>query len=219
MNRSRRVALALALSALGALGLAGLRSHFQLVLVAGSSMQPTLEDGDLLLLDRQAYQHGVTPQRGDVVVVRRAHEYLVKRIVGLPGETVEVASGIVLVNGVREAPGHPLLAGSLDIGRGRLASQRFAVLGDNRSLPLSEIVHAVVSPEDIVGRVVRVVRMASQGPPPVLRENPALPGDPAPGRDQFRRPLPQPSAPPAHPASQRLWHAERAAAQGSFSAS
>lgn len=216
MRFSRRLAFSLALVVLGAGSLIGLRLHFQLVLVSGSSMQPTLQDGDLLILDRQAYRDGATPRRGDVVVVRRSHEYLVKRIVGLPGETVEVSSGMVLVNGIRQTPGHPVLAGSLDIGRGRLASERFAVLGDNRSLPLSEVVHAVVSPEQIVGRVIRVARLGSQ---PILGEAPSLRNDPVPAPARLRRPDPQPSSPSTHPVARRLWHAEASAASDPLSAS
>jgi signal peptidase I len=71
------------------------------VTVAGKSMQPTLASGDRVLVDRAAFVwHG--PARGDVVVFRcpsRADTLCVKRVAGLPGETIELAADGILADG------------------------------------------------------------------------------------------------------------------------
>jgi signal peptidase I len=130
-----------------------LQSQFRLVLVVGDSMRPTLNHGDLLLADKRAYRDR-QPERGDLVVVWYHRELIVKRIVGLPGEVVEVIDGDLFVNHrllvEREGP----KGDRLNIGRGQLAQDRFAVLGDNRGLLEGQTVHAIVSKDDIVGVVV-----------------------------------------------------------------
>jgi signal peptidase I len=71
------------------------------VAIHGDSMEPTLSRGSRVIVDRAAYLWH-KPQRWDVVVFRcptKANELCVKRIVGLPGETVSLAGGHVLVDG------------------------------------------------------------------------------------------------------------------------
>lgn len=137
--------------AVSVLGVARLR--FEGILVNGPSMEPTLCTGDLLLLDRRAFAHR-PPAREDLVIVRHRDGRMVKRIVGLPGETVEVRRSVLFINDAPLPSLHPVLPGYLDIGRGRLGPDRYAVLGDNRSLSPEETVHAVVGREAILGRVV-----------------------------------------------------------------
>src|SRR5262249_17813688 len=76
-----------------------LRHHFSFALAIGDSMQPTLNSGDVLLVYRTAYAH-VNPQRGDIILARVDDELVVKRVVGLPGEEVEVKSGALYINDV-----------------------------------------------------------------------------------------------------------------------
>lgn len=137
--------------------LLGLRAHFCLCLVKGESMLPGLRSGDLLLVDRLAYRMAA-PQRGDVVVARDRADLIVKRVVGLPGDEVELDRGRLYVNGRPLAEAYPVQPGALSLGKGRLFEDRYALLGDNRSLPVSLTVHAVVSKEQIVGKVVATLR-------------------------------------------------------------
>jgi signal peptidase I len=127
--------------------------RYRLVWVVGDSMLPTYRTGDLLVVDKRAY-HGTPPSRDDVIVARHHNELIVKRVVGLPGEQIAVSYGRVQVNGVAHAARHDVQLGLLDIAPGRLLSDRYAVLGDNRSISPSLFVHAIVGPEQIVGRVV-----------------------------------------------------------------
>ena len=112
------------------------------VTVAGSSMAPTLEEPQRLLVDRTAYAFR-EPRRWEIVVFRSpvdARLLCVKRVVGLPGETVSLEGGDVLINGRRIAK--PLDV-EYDIRYGdrtgsrdgwRLGPQEYFVLGDNAAI-------------------------------------------------------------------------------------
>lgn len=102
--------------------------------VFGNSMQPTLHSGQYVIVSKLAY-HFREPQRGDVVVFEPpngAHDDYIKRIIGLPGEHVEVHGGAVWIDGYRlEEPyiSSPIAySGSWDLG-----SDEYFVLGDNRA--------------------------------------------------------------------------------------
>ncbi len=76
-------------------------------IVREHSMENTLSDGDYLFVSRQTYKlFGGEPQHGDIVVfeseletVQGKNKYLIKRVIGLPGDTVSISDGIVYVNG------------------------------------------------------------------------------------------------------------------------
>jgi len=116
-------------------------------------MLPNLGPGDLLLVDTRAYQHA-EPCRGDVVVARDADAWIVKRIVGLPGEEVEVRRGALYVNGLPKPEPYPRTEGPLDVGNGKLFAGDFATLGDNRAIPTVLAIHPVISKPDILGKVI-----------------------------------------------------------------
>ena len=72
----------------------------------GISMEPNFEGGDYLLVSKQAYTNGKTPQRGDVVVFVShqkdqdgKYKKLIKRVIALPGDMVAVEGGKVYING------------------------------------------------------------------------------------------------------------------------
>ena len=76
---------------------------FQPFFVQGASMEPTYQDREYLIIDELSYRFH-EPQRGDVVVFRYPNDpsqYFIKRVIGLPGDTVEVREGSVWVNGKR----------------------------------------------------------------------------------------------------------------------
>ncbi len=103
-------------------------------IVDGSSMTPTLGTGQYVLVNRMAYLTG-TPQRGDVIVLHSPEDSdtdLIKRLIGLPGETISIADGVVRVNDV------PLHEPYLNTppryqGEWTLGAEEFFVLGDNRN--------------------------------------------------------------------------------------
>lgn len=143
----------LTLGALLFLVLLVLGSNFQLVIVKGASMQPTFRTGDLLLVYKFAYRTR-EPQRADIVVSRYRGDLIVKRVVGLSGEEVAVQSGSLLINGIQNIEGHGIEPGELTIETGKLFNGKFALLGDNRAVSVSEQIHAVVAKSDMVGKVI-----------------------------------------------------------------
>ncbi len=148
-TRSKRLLVAIAMCS----GLILLQGRFRLGVVIGDSMLPGLTTGDILLIHKRAYD-AANPGRGDVVLARFGNESIVKRVVGLPGEEVALQFGRIYVNGEAVAEPQKTLPGTLSINPGRLFRDRFALLGDNRTVGLSTFVHAVVSKDEIVGKVV-----------------------------------------------------------------
>ena len=105
---------------------------------SGESMETTLSDGDHLIVDKISYRFR-DPERYDIVVFPYRLEentYYIKRIIGLPGETVQIVDGYVYINGVQldehygneimEKPG--IAAEPVTLGE-----DEYFVLGDNRN--------------------------------------------------------------------------------------
>ncbi len=82
----------------------------RLVRVAGDSMAPTYRSSDLLLT-RPLGRAGVRARRGDVVVFRRGKLRMIKRVVGVPGDLVELEAGRLFVNG-EPVDGRPRVPGA-----------------------------------------------------------------------------------------------------------
>lgn len=105
--------------------------------VYGNSMTPSLNDGDYVLVNRFSYLIG-KPKRFDVVVFRyqNSERTYIKRIIGLPGETVQIVDGAVIINGeILEEPTERDLI--LEPGRAvnpvLLGDDEYFLLGDNRN--------------------------------------------------------------------------------------
>lgn len=103
--------------------------------VDGPSMLPTLHNGERLMIDKISYRLR-EPQRGEIVVFRypaNPREHFIKRIIGLPGDVVEIRGGRVYINGV--ALEEPYLAAPTlgRFGPVRVPESRYFVLGDNRN--------------------------------------------------------------------------------------
>jgi len=103
------------------------------------SMDPTLNAGDTLLINRTAYRFS-SPKRGDIIVFKLSDDQKasthIKRIVGLPGETVQIKEGQILIDGeiYQEKQGFPMIqnAGMAD-QKITLKKDEYFVLGDNRN--------------------------------------------------------------------------------------
>ena len=126
---------------------------FQITIVVGDSMLPTLEPGELLLVSRRAYRH-TEPQRGDIVMARYGADFILKRIVGLPTEEVEVKHGTLYINGAALQENHGIEEGPLDVSKGKMFDGDFATLGDNRQIPAVLAIHPILSKTDIAGKVI-----------------------------------------------------------------
>lgn len=121
----------------------------------GISMLPTYRSNALNLVNRLSYAFS-NPSRGDVVAIRMAGPSLVyvKRIVGLPGERVAIAKGIIQING---APlDEPYVEERLPWGRPEqtLGPREYFAVGDNRSMSQGLHKFGVFDEARILGRVI-----------------------------------------------------------------
>lgn len=133
-----------------------LRSKYQLGIALGDSMLPTLTSGSLLVIDKRAYG-AVEPERGDIIVARHAGGLIVKRVVGFPGEQVEVRQGRLYINGTRAKENHAIYPGYLFVGEGKMLAGDYATLGDNRAIAPALAVHPIITKADILGKVILVI--------------------------------------------------------------
>lgn len=124
------------------------------VRVSGSSMQPTLEGGEYIIVSRVAYRLG-TPQRGDIVVFQSpdpsSTEDLIKRIVGLPGDNVKFVHGRIWLNGAPFAEAYAVGQTNSD-QTWRVGPNELFVLGDNRAFSRDSHNFGPVPMRDVVGR-------------------------------------------------------------------
>ena len=129
--------------------------------VRGSSMEPSFSSGDYLIIDEISYRFS-EPQRGDVVVFeypRNPSQYYIKRIIGLPGERVQVGNSSVIIYNtdypsgieVEESylTGDERTPGSADV---TLGSDEYFVLGDNRTASSDSRVWGELESDEIIGR-------------------------------------------------------------------
>ena len=106
--------------------------------VSGSSMENTLSDGDNLIVDKITYRFS-DPKRYDIIVFPYQYEentYFIKRIIGLPGEVVQIVDGIIYIDGeaLQESYGREVMKNSgLAADPVTLGEDEYFVLGDNRN--------------------------------------------------------------------------------------
>ncbi len=103
--------------------------------IEGFSMEPNFHDGQFLLVNKIVYMLH-PPERGDVVIFRfpnNPDRDFIKRIIGLPGDRVEIENGRVLINGEALPETYPLNPGSYSYGPVTVGQDEYFVLGDNRN--------------------------------------------------------------------------------------
>ncbi len=135
---------------------------FQPFIVRGSSMEPNFYSGDYLIIDEISYRFE-NPERGEVIVFRyprNPSQRFIKRIIGLPGETVEIKDNKIAVyssegEGIaldesEYLPGYNLSGSDLTV---KLDSDNYFVLGDNRNFSSDSRKWGPIEKEDIIGKV------------------------------------------------------------------
>lgn len=133
-------------------------------IVSGSSMEPTFYTGQYLIIDELSY-HISQPQRGDIIVFKYPKDntqYFIKRIIGLPGETVKIENNKVIVINAAHPQGFALDEKYLPPGdttfpygnnTRTLGAGEYFVLGDNRLASSDSRFWGPVPQNDIVGKV------------------------------------------------------------------
>ncbi len=129
-------------------------------LVSGGSMESTFSNGDYLLIDQLTYRFR-EPERGEVVVFKNEQgTYFIKRVIGLPGDTVTVSDGSVRIANKENPKGYLLdesylpdglvTSGTSDVA---LSDNQFFVMGDNRPYSYDSRAWGAVDEKEIVGIV------------------------------------------------------------------
>jgi len=154
------------------------RSVAQNFRVEGPSMEPGLHDGQYLLVNKAVYFkldmgtlakyipfldakdgeekflfHG--PQRGDVVVFRYPKDPsrdFIKRVIGVPGDTVAIREGVVYVNGIALREDYTVNPGATDMPEQLVPPKSYFVLGDNRANSSDSRSWGFVPEENIIGK-------------------------------------------------------------------
>lgn len=124
--------------------------------VKGASMEPNFYNYEYLIIDEISYRFH-PPGRGDVVVVQNPAtegKYFIKRIIGLPGETVEIRNKKVYIDGEELDESAYFEDGIETWGKKtvELADGEYYVLGDNRDESLDSRVFGPVTQDDMIGR-------------------------------------------------------------------
>ena len=131
----------------------GLQVTIQSSIVIGSSMEPSLEEGQRLIINKLIYKFD-DPERGDVIVFhppQTGQVDFIKRVIALPSDTIEVKNGIVYVNGspldepyIASPPGYSL--------QREVPEDHYFVLGDNRNNSNDSHTGWLLPRENIVGK-------------------------------------------------------------------
>jgi signal peptidase I len=121
--------------------------------VHGQSMEPNLHSEQRLIIEKVSY-HLHPPKRGDIVVIR-LEEYeipLIKRVVGLPGETVEIRDNRVYIDGELLAERYLTEISQHNYGPVQVPLDHVFVLGDNRNASNDSRAFGAVPCEQVLGR-------------------------------------------------------------------
>ena len=144
----------------------------QRTVVSGSSMETTLSDGDNLIVDKLSYRFR-DPERFDIIVFPYKYEertYYIKRIIGMPGDTIQIIDGYVYIDGElleSDIYGNEVMEyASLASSPIELGEDEYFVLGDNRnhSSDSRDPSVGVLTREDLIGRAwVRIYPFSEMG--------------------------------------------------------
>ena len=127
------------------------------VKVFGVSMEPTYQQGKVLWVNKLAYRSRL-PQRSDIIVIGMAGGSVVimKRVIGLPGETISIVRGRVHIDGdPLDEPYIEERNEDWQYGPKELADDQYFVIGDNRTTHSEKQEFGFAARKDIIGRVIQ----------------------------------------------------------------
>jgi signal peptidase I len=130
-------------------------------IVKGASMEPTFENNEYLIIDELTYNFRAV-NRGDVIVfhpLTAPKEYYIKRVIGLPGETININDGLITIRNADYPNGFELHENYIEeftyghVENVKLGADEYYVLGDNRDMSLDSRKFGSIDGQTIVGRV------------------------------------------------------------------
>lgn len=122
---------------------------FEFFLTTGNSMSPTLESGDMIVVNKIFYNY-TTIDRYDVVVLNDTEDggYMVKRIIGLPNEVIEIKAGTIYANQKPIKINHEIKPNDLYMPPTKIPPSEYFYIGDNRGITA----WGIIEEENIVGK-------------------------------------------------------------------
>ncbi len=133
---------------------------FQPFYIPSGSMEPTLKKGDRIVVNKLTYRLG-EPKRGDIIVFKypvNPKRDFIKRLIGLPGETIEVKDSKVYIDGkVLEQPFLPKkFTYNSNFGPVKIPENEYFMMGDNRNNSEDSRYWGTLPDENIIGRAIFV---------------------------------------------------------------
>lgn len=132
---------------------------FSITTVVGDSMNPTLQDGEVLILNKFKYKFSDI-KREDIISLKYADtKYLIKRVIGLPGDKVEITNNKLYINGTEYKEEYLKKDLSYmdfklsDLGYDVIPEDMYLVLGDNREISLDSRKIGLIKKKDINGKI------------------------------------------------------------------
>lgn len=124
--------------------------------VQQKSMFPTLNPNDIMILDKISLKLG-NIERFDIVVIKYEKEYLIKRVIGLPGEIIEYKEGKLYVNG-KQIPETFIRVNTADFKlEEKIKDDNYFLVGDNRNNSTDSRAFGSINKKDIVGKTSLIV--------------------------------------------------------------
>ncbi|AGB40605.1 signal peptidase I [Halobacteroides halobius DSM 5150] len=122
--------------------------------IPSGSMRPTLQPGDRILVNKLIYRFR-DPKRGEVIVFKypvNPNRKFIKRVIGLPGDTIKIVDGRVYVNGKPLEEDYTLEKSYTDYPAIKIPANNYFVLGDNRNNSKDSRFWGFVPRENIIGK-------------------------------------------------------------------
>ena len=124
--------------------------------VNGNSMNNTLKNKDIMILDKISYRFQEI-ERFDIVVIKKGNDYLIKRVIGMPGETVEYKNNKLYINGKNIDEKFIHEKTNDFIMEEKIPDDCYFVVGDNRPVSNDSRYIGVINKKDILGKTSLVI--------------------------------------------------------------
>ena len=124
------------------------------VIVVGDSMKPTLNEGQILILNKLDYRFNEI-ERYDIVVIKVGKSEIIKRVIGLPGETIEYRNNILYIDGHEETSEYNFDTEDFTLKSicncDKIPEDKYLVLGNNRQVSSDSRIIGLIDKKDIQG--------------------------------------------------------------------